>query len=174
MNPDHPDYNTKVTQHEGRIGVLEAGFQTLVSKIDGLTAAMVNSQRTNWPMLISLAGVMLVMIGGAWQLVELKTLVALAPLQAQSAISTEERQTLARRSDENKSIILAHSVDIGRLMEKTREIEQQFKRLGEGLNYFSAEQHRTNKLLWDGNKTMGEYPTGPYFFPSFSQHLPAH
>lgn len=173
MSSPTQDHQTKITQMDGRLGVLETVVQTLVAKIDGLAAALATSQRTNWPMLISLAGVMFVMIGGAWQLVELKTQVALAPLQAQGAISTEERQSLAKRADENRALILEHAVALGRTSEKLREIEQQFKRVGEGLNQFTAEQHRTNKIIWDSTEKLGEYPAGPYFFPSYSQHLPS-
>ena len=80
------------------MGVLEAQFATMSSrfsaqeaKMGSLVTTVANTQKNNWPMLISLAGIVLAMITGGWKLVELQNLVALAPLQAQSGISTAER-----------------------------------------------------------------------------------
>lgn len=164
---------------DSRLGVIESQLTTYGTRIstqeaktDGMVQTMANASKPNWANFIAVAMLGAVLVGGAWQLVELKTQVALAPLQAQAAISTEERQSLAKRADENRSLILEHAVSLGRVFEKTREIEQQFKRVGEGLNHFTAEQNRTNKILWDATGKMGEYPAGPYFFPNYSQHLP--
>lgn len=167
------EQNTTLTRLDGRVGVLESGMKSLGVKIDTLAANVAASQRTNWPVLFTMASLMFVLVGGAWQLIDLKTQVALAPIQAQNAISTEERGTLARRIDENRGSVSTLSIDMGRMHEKTREIEQQFKRLGEAQNSFEAMQQRTNALMWNATEKLGAYPTGPYFFPNFSQHLPS-
>ena len=170
--PSQSDLSTNVTRMDERINVLEASVGSLVMKIDGLAQTLNTSQRTNWPLIIAGLSILFVIVGGAWQVIELKTQVALAPVLAQNAISTEERQALFRQTDDNKRGLSTLASEVGRVFEKFREVEGQFKKLGDAHNTFVADQCRTNKVVWEATGKLGEYPSGPFYFPSFSQHLP--
>lgn len=172
-HPDPTSLSTAVTQLDGRVGHLEHGQREIISELKSLTAVVGASQRTNWTQIISFASFVAILIGGAWAIIDLKNQVALAPVIAQGAISTQERQSLGRQAEELKAKIGGNDSEILRLHERFKEVETQFKNLGQDYNKFAAEQYRTNAILWSATGKLGEYPEGPYFFPSFSQHLPS-
>src|ERR1043165_9134630 len=88
---DEQDVKITVTQLSSRVGAVESALATIISKMDSMASNLNASQRTNWPVIIGISSLLFVVVAAASQIIDLKTQVAMAPLHAQSAISTTER-----------------------------------------------------------------------------------
>jgi hypothetical protein len=169
---EQEEISINLTRLDARVGVLESGIATMVVKIESLYNLFNASRQTNWPAVVGVASLALGLIGGAWVIIDLKSQNALMPVLIQNAISTKEREEIRGEVLQNRGALAQHGTEIARLGEKFREIEGQFKTLGQDHNLSVAEQHRLNYLMWNATEKLGTYPQGPHFFPSFSQHLP--
>jgi hypothetical protein len=169
---EQEEISINLTRLDARVGVLENGLTSLGVKIDSLSSLFNASRQTNWGSIIGIATLLLGLIGGACVIIDLKSQNALMPVLIQNAISTQERGELNAEIINNRATISALQQDSARMFEKTREIEGQFKKLGDAHNTHVAEQARMNYVMWNATGKLGEYPQGPYYFPSFSQHLP--
>lgn len=169
---EQEEISINLTRLDARVGVLEEGMATLGVKIDSLASLFNASRQTNWPAVLGVVSLALGLIGGAWVIIDLKSQNALMPVLIQNAISTQERGDLREETIRNRATLTSLQSETGRVLEKFREVEGQFKKLGDDFNLHCAEQARTNAVIWNATGKLGEYPAGPYYFPSFSQHLP--
>lgn len=169
---EHDDLQTSFTRLEGRVSGLEASMTDISADVKGLVQTFNSSQRTNWPLVLGAATMFCTLAVGVWYVIEMKSQVALAPIVAQSNVSSVERSDLRRDLNTIISDTTKTQSEIERLAEKFKEVETQFKASGNYTNLFIAGQHRTNAMIWNATGKLGEYPSGPFFFPSFSQHLP--
>jgi hypothetical protein len=173
---EQEEISVNLTRLDARIGVLENGFSTLALKIDSLSNLFNSSRATNWPLLLTVLSLFCTLAVGVWYFIEIKVRLnsaeALAPVLVQNALSVTERTELRTEIVGNRAQIATLQQESARMFEKTREIEGQFKKLGDAHNTHVAEQARVNYVIWSATGKLGEYPQGPYYFPSFSQHLP--
>lgn len=171
---EEEDQKSAIVRLESDMMTVKSAVASIASEVRAITASISASQRTNWPMLISLGGMLLTLAGGLWCIIDLKSQNSLIPVLIANAISVKDREGIESQARANGESITVLRELMAANHEKYREIEGQFKTLGDGTNRFMAEQHRMNSELWNSGALgkIAPYPAGPFFFPSYSQHLP--
>lgn len=128
---EQEEISVNLTRLDARVGVLENGLATLGVKIDSLFNLFNASRQTNWPLIISVVGMFCTLAVGVWYFIEIKSQVALAPVQAQAAISTTERaetrKDLDRISESLTMEIAARRSGFAALQQQVVEAETQHR-----------------------------------------------
>ncbi len=95
-------------------------------------------------------------------------------LKTLAAASTTERQYLTDNiRDLQKQVVemdKATAANQAFHNAKEIEIETQFNLDAQLRNIQFSEQQRLNALMWNAHKTLGVYPTAPFYQPNVSQH----
>jgi len=165
--------STSVARQEQRLSGVENAVASMAADFKSFTQSFNTSRETNWPMLISIAGLVLVIIGGLWQIVDLKSQVALSPIQAQNAISVIERGELRREISGHSGLI---SDEISHRKEALSALQQQLVE--------AETQHRTRDIVGakDYENVMSHIrvlyasmklptPDSPSFHPSIGREI---
>ena len=171
---EEEDQKSAIIRLESEVAGIKGAVASIASEVRAMSAAFSASQRTNWPMIISLVGMLLTVTAGVWYIIDLKSQNSLIPVMIANAISLKDREGLESRAHANSESIIVLREAMAANKEKYLGVEGQFKTLGDGTNRFMAEQHRMNSIIWNSGPLgkVAPYPAGPFFFPSYSQHLP--
>jgi hypothetical protein len=74
-------------------------FQT---EMKAMATEFARSRQTNWPLVISFIGLFVLLIGGAYQIVNLSTQVTMAPVVAKADVSEKDRTLIHLDIDANR------------------------------------------------------------------------
>jgi hypothetical protein len=169
-----------VTRDEARIAAqsaqekLEACRTTLEtyikSEINPIHTRLEVLAQTNWPLLVSTIGVMLVVIAGSWALVGLRVDSALAPLQLELRTGEADRSgmhtfvaSLNDRLGETRTSVANQKAALA-------EIETQFCSSDIVRNLMHANDMRAIALLWQKTFEGSAIPTNNAYYPMVCHH----
>jgi hypothetical protein len=153
--------------------VKEQGVQ-VGGKIESLSTQLSISQKTNWPLMLSIFFALAMLVGAAYKISDLQTQVTMSPIVAKAEISEKDRFEIRRDVQEIHSKI--SDLDSYRRVtdQKLTEVETQFRASDEARNVQFSEQQRMNNIIMQigQGKDLKDivYPSGPYYFPHISDH----
>jgi hypothetical protein len=148
-------------------------FQT---EMKAMATEFARSRQTNWPLVISFIGLFVLLIGGAYQIVNLSTQVTMAPVVAKADVSEKDRTLIHLDIDANRIEREKIKSDIKVIEAGLKEVETQFRASDQAKNVQFAEQQRMNAIIYQIAQGLGGrdhpivYPPNPYFFPAISDH----
>jgi hypothetical protein len=163
------------------IAVMSASFVNISDKLDefiktstlalsSLTEIVTKSGSSNWKFLLTAvvggAGIVALLFGGLYTIVDKNTQVLLSPVETKAEISERDRAELHKVQDETGHLANEQATEIAVLKNQNTELETQVRCLEGVRNVILAHQEQMNSTL---SQTAGKMQlTLPPFNPSIN------
>lgn len=150
-----------------------AAFQKeMRTEIKALGAQIAQRDRTNWPVLLVGAGLIITLAGGAFFVVKQEVNTKFSPLEASARVSEMDRDKLNAQASKNSGEIARLEREItvtqSTLKDQLVEVESQFRAVGQMQNMRHATNQQLFGLIW--RKVYGEELPMSSFYPDMSRN----
>lgn len=167
---------TTVDEHEREIDELKQSFASFQKEVRmemrSLGDKIAQREKTNWPVLLVGAGLIITLAGGAFFVVKQEVNTKFSPLEASARVSEMDRDKLNAQAGRNSSEIARLEREItvtqSTLKDQLVEVESQFRAVGQMQNMRHATNQQLFGLIW--RKVYGEELPLSSFYPDMSRN----
>ena len=161
----------RVTRIESAIDSFREFAHTSQSQLAAINDKLSQRERTNWPVLLSIFGLVITMAVGAFFVVKQEISTRVTPLEAASRVSESDRGKLNQEVSMLRGDVVGTKADVSNLRtgvgEQLREIETQFRAVSQLQNTRTAYNQQMFGLLWE--KVYGQELPSVNYFSDMSQ-----
>lgn len=142
----------RVTRIESAIDSFREFAHTSQSQLSAINDKLSQRERTNWPVLLSIFGLIITMAIGAFFVVKQEISTRATPLEAAARVSESDRGRLNQEVSMLRGEVVSGKAEISNLRtglgEQLKEIETQFRAVSQLSNTRTAYNQQMFGLLW--------------------------